>query len=164
MRNGYALCTPEGLAAIGGLLGKLDDGDIDALRSKLRIGLHSDVNVTDIDREDRPQVAQAFCSALPVAYTRIPAHHWEPFARLVLDAAYEATILCGILNAARGRSNRVLLTALGGGAFGNDERWIHDAIVRALRIAKDAELDVRLVSFGPPSPGFLAIESQFFSN
>lgn len=82
----------------------------------------------------------------------------------MLEAAYEATILSAILNAVRGRSNRVLLTALGGSAFGNDEAWIHDAMVRALEIARDVELDVRLVSFGPPSSGFLAIESRFFSN
>jgi hypothetical protein len=162
MRNGYALCSRDGLEAIAGYLAGLRSEDIDALRQKLRIGLHSDVEVTD--GMDRPRVSQAFCSALPVAYTRIPPENWEPFARLVLEAAYEATILSAILNAFRGRSNRVLLTALGGSAFGNDEAWIHDATVRALEIARDVELDVRLVSFGPPSSGFLAIESRFFSN
>jgi hypothetical protein len=75
---------------------------------------------------------------------------WEPLASLVLEAAYEATMLCGALNAARGRSNKVLLTALGGGAFGNDDRWIQDAITRALQIVKDIDLDVRLVSFRQP--------------
>ncbi len=40
--------------------------------------------------------------------------------RVVLEAAYEARLLAGILNERRGMSNRVLLTRLGGGAFGND--------------------------------------------
>lgn len=38
----------------------------------------------------------------------------------MLEAAYEARLLAGILNERRGMSNRVLLTRLGGGAFGND--------------------------------------------
>ena len=50
----------------------------------------------------------------------------------MLETAYEATLLAGILNARRGVSNRVLLTRLGGGAFGNDPTWINDAINRAL--------------------------------
>lgn len=82
----------------------------------------------------------------------------------MLEAAYEATILSAILNAVRGRSNRVLLTALGGSAFGNDEAWIHDAMVRALEIARNVELNVRLVNCGPPSSSFLAMERRFFSN
>ena len=161
MQNGYALCSRDGLDAIAGYLARLSSQDLDALRQKLRIGLHSDIEVTDGIVGSRPQISHAFCSALPVAYTRIPSPLWEPFARLVLEAAYEATILGAILNATRGRSNRVLLTALGGGAFGNDEGWIHNAMARALEIAGDAELDVRLVSFGSPTPGFLAIESRF---
>ena len=65
----------------------------------------------------------------------------------MLEAAYEATLLAAALNAARGASNRVLLTRLGGGAFGNDEAWIDDAMARALRIAGDFDLDVVLVSY-----------------
>ena len=69
---------------------------------------------------------------MPVAYGEPPPSTWEPIARLVLEAAYEATLLAGILNARRGMSNRVLLTRLGGGAFGNDPIWIDAAIERAL--------------------------------
>jgi hypothetical protein len=47
---------------------------------------------------DRPVVSQALCSALPVAYGDLPARHWRPFAKLVLEAAYEATLLAGVLN------------------------------------------------------------------
>jgi hypothetical protein len=49
----------------------------------------------------------------------------------VLEAAYEATLLAAVLNARRGRSNIVLLTRLGGGAFGNDDDWITTAMERA---------------------------------
>ena len=108
-------------------------------------------------------MSQAFCSALPVAYTSVPASCWEPFASLVLEAAYEATMWAGVLNARRGASNVVLLTSLGGGAFGNDERWIESAMRRALEITSKFDLDVRLVSYGAPSRAFLQLTRDFGS-
>ena len=81
-----------------------------------------------------PVHTQAFCSALPIAYSRIPAAHWQPFASLVLEAAYEATMWATVLNAQRGASNVVFLTFLGGGAFGNHSSWIHAAMRRALEM------------------------------
>ena len=48
------------------------------------------------------------------------------------DAAYEATLLAGVLNSRQGGSNIVLLTLLGGGAFRECPEWIHTAIQRAL--------------------------------
>ena len=119
MQNGYALCTRAGLDAIAEHLRALQPEQVDVLRGKLCIGVHRDVEVTDAAGEHRPLVSQAFCSALPVAYTRVPPPHWEAFASLVLQAAYEATMLAAVLNAQRGASNVVLLTQLGGGAFGN---------------------------------------------
>jgi hypothetical protein len=86
-----------------------------------------------------------------VAYGRVPQPHWQAFAQLVLDAAYEATLLTAVLNSRRGGSSIVLLTLLGGGAFGNATEWIHIAIESALAKAQDFGLDVRLVSYGPPS-------------
>lgn len=64
------------------------------------------------------------------------------FAQLVLDAACEATLLAGALNARRGGSNVVMLTRLGGRAFGNDGRWIDAAMRRALGRVIDADRDV----------------------
>ena len=150
MRNGYALATRDGLTAVSDHLRDADVGSLDELRGLLRVGLHADVEVTD-GPSPGPLVSQVFCSALPVAYGRLPASTWASFARLVLEAAYEATLLASRLNAARGASNRVLLTRLGGGAFGNDDAWIDQAIVRALRCAGDDDLDIAIVSYGPPS-------------
>jgi hypothetical protein len=79
----------------------------------------------------------------------------------VLEAAYEATISAGVLNARRGASNIVLLTRLGGGAFGNDDAWIDAAMRRALTMVQDFGLDVRLVSFGAPPPSLLGLEKAF---
>lgn len=106
------------------------------------------MEVTDAEGEHRPLVSQAFCSALPVAYTRVPASHWKAFASLVLQAAYEATMWAAALNAQRGASKVVLLTRLGGGAFGNDDGWIHAAMRRALKMMSGIDIDVKLVSYG----------------
>ncbi len=45
-------------------------------------------------------------------------------------------------------SDRVLFTRRGGGAFGNAEEWIDDAMTRALRIAAGFCIDVTMVSYG----------------
>jgi hypothetical protein len=76
MRNGYALCTLSGLSAIDARLQGTDDAALDELRGLLRIGLHWDVDVTDVS-EPGHRVSQAYCSALPVAYSGIPAAHWK---------------------------------------------------------------------------------------
>jgi hypothetical protein len=161
MQNGYALCTSAGLDAIAKHLGELQPEPLDSLRGKLRIGVHRDVEVTDAAGQHRPLVSQSFCSALPVAYTRVPPSHWEAFASLVLQASYEATMLAAVQNAQRGASNVVLLTQLGGGAFGNHDDWIHAAMRRALEMVSGFPLDVRLVSYGTPSRTILQMAEEF---
>jgi len=161
MQNGYALCTRAGLEAIANYIGALQSGQVDILRSKLRIGIHRDVEVTDAAGEHRPLVSQAFCSALPVKYTSVSPSHWKSFASLVLEAAYEATMWAAMLNAQRGASNVVLLTSLGGGAFGNEESWIHAAMRRALKTSLGFDLEVKLVSYGTPSRAILQMAEDF---
>jgi hypothetical protein len=161
MQNGYALCTRAGLDSIADHLGSLQPDQLDILRGQLRIGIHRDVEVTDGEGERGPLVSQAFCSALPVAYTRVPPSHWEAFASLILDAAYEATMLAAVLNKQRGASNVVLLTLLGGGVFGNEAEWINAAIRQALTIMSSFGLDVRLVSYGTPSREILQMAKDF---
>jgi hypothetical protein len=161
MRNGYALCAGAGLDAMAAYLGMLQPDQIDILRGKLRIGVHSDVAVTDTEEEHRSLVSQALCSALPVAYARVPFACWKPFASLVLEAAYEATMLAAVLNKLRGASNVVLLTLLGGGAFGNEAEWINAAIRRALGMMSSSGVDVRLVSYGTPLREILQILKDF---
>jgi hypothetical protein len=161
MRNGYALCSRAGLDAITGYLDSLEADSIDRLRGKLRFGMHRDVEATEAAGEDRVLVSQAFCSALPVAYSGIPAPQWERFGRLILEAAYEATMWAAVLNARRGVSNTVFLTLVGGGAFGNAEAWVKAAIRRALTMTTDFDLDVRLVSYRTPSNSVLRMIERF---
>jgi hypothetical protein len=161
MQNGYALCTRNGLDAVAKYLGTLDSRQLDVLRSKLCIGIHRDIEVTDAAEENRPYVTQAFCSALPVRYTSISPTYWKPFASLVLEASYEATMWAAILNGIRGASKIVFLTALGGGAFGNDSGWIYAAMRRALALMSDTDLDVRIVSYGEAPRPLLQIAGEF---
>ncbi len=163
MKNGYAQCSQSGLDAIAEHIRSARPDHVEMLRGKLRIGLHTDVEVTDAtDKHPATVVSQAFCSALPVSYNRhIPSVHWKAFASLVLEAAYEATMWAAVLNAQRGSSNIVLLTSLGGGAFGNDEAWIHSALRRALKMMTGFGLQVRLVSFGAPTRAFAEIVNEF---
>jgi hypothetical protein len=151
MTNGYALCSRVGLDAIAEHLKGMAPDQLDALRGRLRVGVHSDVEVTDVEGAHRPRVSQVFCSALPVAYLPIPPAYWQPFASLVLEAAYEATLLAAVLNKQPGMSNVVLLTHLGGGAFGNEDAWIDAAIRRALTTMSRFELDVKIVSLWEPT-------------
>lgn len=160
MRNGYALCSESGLNAISGYLASRTDVETNTLTGNLGVGLHSDVEVTDAEDPSRPTVSQIFCSALPVAYSDVPAEQWKPFASLILKAAYEATLWAAVLNAQRGASNVVLLTRLGGGAFGNSDDWIDTAMRDALRAARDFDLNVKLVSYGQPTPNMVQLANS----
>ena len=150
MRNGYALCSEDGLQAIDAHLGGLDNAAIDDLRGRLAIAIQRGVEVTAPGAAPGHLVSQAFCSALPVAYCDHDADVWRAFARLVLEAAYEATFLEAAISAARGGSNVVLLTLLGGGAFGNEIDWIFAAIGRAVAVCASVDLDIRIVSYDRP--------------
>jgi hypothetical protein len=97
-------------------------------------------------------VPQAFCSALPVGYSSVPQREWRAFATLVLEAAYEATLRAGAIQEACDGSNIVLLTLLGGGAFGNRREWIFEAIRRAVEPVRGCDLDIHLVSYAEPDP------------
>lgn len=158
MQNGYALCTREGLAAITRLLDAASEDVVDMLRGQLAIGLHRNVEVTDGSRR---RVSQAYCSALPVAYSSVHKGDWESFARLVLQASYEATLLAAVEQASGGGSNKVLLTRIGGGVFGNGNDWIDSAIERAMGIVVDAGLEISIVAHGHASPDVRAIVERY---
>ena len=145
MQNGYLFPTDAGLDEISTKLRQMTEDNQDRLRGELRIGLQWRADVTLAGAQH--QVSQAYCSALPVAYGSQPKVQWTDFARLVLDAAYEATFAAAVINAADTGANTVFLTLLGGGVFGNDDAWITAAIERAFKIHADRGLDVRIVSY-----------------
>lgn len=142
MQNGYAMATAEGLARINARLLETSAEERDALRGRLHIGVQHDVEVLHTDH----QVTQVYGAALPVGYGSPPEALWEAFARLVLEASYEATFLVAKAEGI----GKVYLTLLGGGVFGNRDAWIQDAILCALPRATG--LDVRIVSYRKSNP------------
>ena len=144
MRNGYALASPDGLNSISKRLHNSKACQLDGLRGLLRIGVQWNTQVTLNGASHL--VSQAYCSALPVAYSGLGAELWESFARVVLEAAYEATICAAILNSRNTGNNRQFLTLLDGGAFGNNIQWIFASIEYVLRKYKDWNVEVKIVS------------------
>ncbi len=159
MRNGYAMFDDPGLDRLNRVLAALMEREIDDVRNKLRIGLHHNVEVTT--SKTGHSVSQAYCAALPVAYNSGSPANFEVFARLILQASYEATLRAAALNSAATGNPTAYLTLLGGGVFGNDERWIIDAIERACRSIAGVELDVVIVSYGSPSIEVSALVERF---
>lgn len=145
MQNGYAMATASGLREISSKLRAMSKHERDALRKKLRIGIQWDTQVTLYGCKHL--VTQVYASALPVAYSQHPSSLWAEFAQLILKASYEATLWAAILNYAKTGNNKVYLTLLGGGVFGNDEDWIFAAIMRALELFAHVPLDVAIVSY-----------------
>ena len=146
MRNGYCFPTDSGIEWISEHLRQLDSVALAKIRGKLRIGHQFNTEVTVGDSNH--VVTQTFCSALPVAYSPIPQDRWAPFASLVLDAAYEATFSAAVSNFSKTGTNKLFLTLLGGGAFGNKMEWILSAILRSARLFSDSGLNVAIVSHG----------------
>ena len=159
MKNGYALASHKGLTEIAQRLEAASESKRDELRKLLRIGIQWQTQVTLQDCQH--QVSQVYCSALPVAYSHLPANLWEQFARLVLEASYEATICSAILNARISGNKQLFLTLLGGGAFGNEIDWIIDSIARALRLYQNIDLDVAIVSYGSSKPSVQKLIESF---
>jgi len=158
MRNGYALPSREQLNLASDAIRGASSEDRLALMGELRIGLQWDTEVTlqsprDSSSDDVIQiVTQAYCSALPLAYSPHAPRDWEPLAKLVLDAAYEATLATSLINSDRTGNSTVYLTLLGGGAFGNPTHWILSSLARALRLFENKTLDVAIVSYGHSNP------------
>ncbi len=146
MENGYALPTKRGLEEIKKQLRSKDEAEKDILRQSLRIGIQQDTQITLNDCSHT--VTQAYCSALPVAYSNLPADLWTEFAQLILEASYEATFFSALKNYERTGNKCVLLTLVGGGVFGNRSAWIFNAIERSLKIFADTPLEVAIVSYG----------------
>ncbi|MCA9135704.1 MAG: hypothetical protein KDB00_03070 [Planctomycetales bacterium] len=164
MENGYLFPSDGGLDKIATRLQSSTKDELDQLRGELRIGLqwNAEVTLPEVSLAGAAhRVSQAYCSALPVAYGRQPKDEWAEFAKLVLDAAYEATLCAGIINAERTGNRIVYLTLLGGGVFGNRDAWIIDAIERSLTRYRDFDIDVTIVSYRRPNHKVAELVSRF---
>lgn len=163
VRNGYT--SSSCLERLAERVGALSEDGKDEVRAALRIGVQWNAEVTDmrVEHQKNPAtnkwekattrcdpVTQVFCSALSIHPSAAPL--WEPLARLVLDAAYEATLAVAALNLQRGASRDVYLTLLGAANFHNKPEWIEGAIRRALEVHRQSGLRVHIVHFSSSSP------------
>ena len=146
MRNGYAFPTEEGLNYINSKISKMDFDERENLKSLLKVGIQWNTEVTISDNNQI--VSQIYCSALPIGYSYIPEIFWKNFAKLILEATYEATFYAGLINYRKTGCNKIFLTLVGGGVFGNKMEWILEAISKSIQKFKNTPLDVKIVSYG----------------
>ena len=160
MQNGYAL--PSDRESMFRLKRKIYGGYFmsrEAL-SKIRVGVQWDTEV--VKRLVKPGqshhcVTQVYCSALPISFaTNSKMKDFEPFAKLILEAAYQATFAVAAIKALETNQRVDLyLTKVGGGVFGNRSRWVVDAIRKNLRKYEDYPLNVYLVHYGTLEQAYL---------
>lgn len=150
MRNGYALPTREGLQQVGETIRKLNSDDYIRLMGKLKVGIQWQTEVTIA--EEGHTVTQVYCSALPIAYSSFLAKAWEPFARLILEATYEATFWAALKQFEINGNKKLFLTLVGAGAFGNPIDWVLDALKKSITKFKNTPLEVAIVSYQQPNP------------
>jgi hypothetical protein len=149
MRNGYCLPSRSSLANLNA---RYSSEVKEEWMGLVRIGVHWNTEVTLSAAPSGHLVHQAYCSAMPVSYSRCSASEWEPLGRMVLEAAYLHTLYAAVQNVRASGVNKVYLTLLGGGAFGNPTDWIVEAIWKALQVFEYAGLDVAIVSYGQSNP------------
>jgi len=133
-REGSAETTPARLAALWAAAEALT-----ANVAQVRVGLHEGVQVVlghdFFGRVDgAPRVTQLLTSAFALEYSdrppgrSLPRELADALCRPLLQAVYRGTLLGAVATGAE----RVLLTLIGGGVFGNPHRLIVEAIRDAL--------------------------------
>lgn len=103
INRGY--CLPRVDGSVARLSHKLaTDPNLEAkVRDAVQVGVHWETEVLDAPHK----VCQVFCSALPIsALVSGKSHEWMAFAKVILEAAYDATLTAAACLAAR-RGERV---------------------------------------------------------
>lgn len=144
MKNGYCISDKNGLNQITKKINTIAKTKYEELMGQLKVGVQWNTQVTLPKSENK--VTQVFCSALPLAYSNLNDEQWESFSKLILNATYEATFYLATKNMVTNGSNKLFLTLVGGGAFGNRIEWILSAINRSVNKFKHVPLNVMIVS------------------
>jgi hypothetical protein len=156
VKNGYIESNKPKLDALNKLLEEKPHVR-DEIISRLSIGVQEDTTATDplVQEGKHLLVTQTYNSAISIGYSMQPLNLWEPIARTILEATYEATLLVGLLKTIEARQNKkkrpsIFLTQVGGGVFQNKHSWIQAAIDRAVdKVSKyGIEMDIHVVRFG----------------
>ena len=171
--NGYTFSDINKLNELNQLLRSKSVEEVNSLRDVIKIGIQQNVGVVFNNKTlrlyndneiEKVRVTQLYCSALSCGYSGVDNSHWELFARLVLEAAYEASLWavithppnnnknnnkCNNSNNNNNDSKDVYLTFLGGGVFKNDMNWILQAMARAIWLVKSngAEMNIKICHY-----------------
>ena len=153
MQNGYALPTDR--QSMLRLKKKLYEKYLTSRKAMNTVRVGVQWNTEVVKKLSQPNqshhcVTQVYCAALPISYcTNSKMKDFEPFAKLILDAAYCATFAVAAIKSLESNQRvKLYLTKVGGGVFGNRSRWVADAIKKNLRKFEDFPLDVHLVHYG----------------
>lgn len=139
VHGGYVFSSRRQLDKLNKFI-KTDRKKFDQIMSFMRVGVQFGVGVM-LDRyrqlvkpEKYQMVSHVFCSGISINYNHNDTNvdDWELFSRAVLDMTYESTVLAAIINSHFGGTNKLVLTLVGGGVFGNKIEWIIDSIKKAL--------------------------------
>lgn len=152
--NGYAFASSPQLKELNTIIA--DPEIAKTLFDLFQVGVHWEIDVYNDNgtKMENQHVCQVYCSACPVAYSGISASEWAPISKIALDSLYDATIGAAALLSKTNatyikKRQKVLLTLVGGGVFGNDPEWIRNAIVKAVVKYRQFPLDIELVFYGP---------------
>jgi hypothetical protein len=162
MKNGYCLANAEGLEVIRNKMSKLTPEEYEQLKGLLKVGIQYNTEVTAY--EGALKLTQVYCSGVPVAYSGFSAEKWEPFGKMVLDATYEASFWAAIQQMNNSQNNKLFLTLVGGGVFGNPDSWLYDAIINNLKKFENSGLNVIFVSYGSSKDLVRKIITDFKNN
>uniref|UniRef100_A0A6B2L742 Uncharacterized protein n=1 Tax=Arcella intermedia TaxID=1963864 RepID=A0A6B2L742_9EUKA len=130
----------------------------------VKVGVQTNVEVTSGTKRDGliymveqsgQIINQVFTASINLGGTRAmfaSRPKIQKLAQMLLKAAYRGTILVAMENALKappelvGR-NKLFLTLIGGGAFGNDLEWIVGALYEQLELIKRSGLEITLVIY-----------------
>lgn len=147
VENGYLFASADQLDQVSAILARQSQRELITLQGTLEFGFLQDAAITLPGSQHC--VSQIYCSGLPIGYNQAPIPRWEPLARLILTALYEATLCAGVLNQQAFGSPNVYLTRVGGGVFENPIEWIEDAIQAALTRVPQCGLRLHMVNYRP---------------
>lgn len=152
VKNGYSESTPSQLKRLNELLEEDKRLSVE-IKKRIKVGFHQHTQVVfknrwkKVSSKKNHVVSQIYCSALAINYSRVKDKKlWEPLARIILEASYEATLLAGIINFFETGNPNIFLTQLGGGVFGNKFSWIADSIQKAIRNSYKYQVPLRLIN------------------
>lgn len=151
MKNGYCYPSLDGIKKIDDRISKMNHDERDFLKGKLKVSIQWNSEVTIANPEQL--VTQVYCSALPIGYVNyIPGYLWENFAKIILEALYEATFYAALKNFKNNSSKKLFLTLVGGGVFANKEEWILEAIEKSVEKFRNTPLEISIVSYRNSNP------------